>query len=68
MYLESVTSDQKLKPCPCPSLPQPLQHPPNENNAHPELTYCAWKEIFTSVTNHVVHNIQLEQNLFFYSK
>lgn len=51
MYLERVTSDQKLSPCPCPSLPQPPHYPLKEKEVHLGLSYCTGKEIFTAITN-----------------
>lgn len=68
MYLESVTSDEKLAPCPCPSRPQPLCYPPKENKVHLGLSYCARKGSIYSIANHVSPQHSVETESIVYAK
>lgn len=58
MYLESVTSDQKLKPGPCPSLPQPLRYPPKGKQGTPGAQLlCGERKYLQPSQTMSVHNI-----------
>lgn len=65
MYLESVTSDQKLAPCPCPPRPNPSAIPQGKTRYTRSSATVRGKEVFTASQTMSAHNIQLKQNLLF---